>query len=122
LPVLKATFPSSLVFSAIFKISCGSSTGLGVCGGDVVGGDVVGGDAVRGGVSAFEPDPDALLVTKMSQSYSFLPPNLSEVTYRWYRLGQTWRLWHWQSRKQHLFPLPPVAFSLLILLSCLSSK
>ena len=70
LPVLKATFPSSLVFSAIVKGSCGSDTGLGVCGGVVVGGvlgaDVVGAGVVGGGVSEsmFEPDPDAWLAQK----------------------------------------------------------
>ena len=57
LPVLKATFPSSFVFSAIVKASCGSGTsgtGLGVVGG----GEVV---VVGGGDSGsmFEPDPDA---------------------------------------------------------------
>ena len=65
LPVLKATFPSSLVFSAIVKGSCGSDTGLGVCGG-VLGADVVGAGVVGGGVSEsmFEPDPDAWLAQK----------------------------------------------------------
>ena len=58
LPVLKATFPSSLVFSASVKVSCGSGSdaGLGVGGGDVVGGGVSG--------ITFEPDPDAWLAQK----------------------------------------------------------
>jgi hypothetical protein len=70
LPVLKATFPSSLIFSAIAKVSCGSGGGLGADGADGVdGGEVVvvgsvvvgGGDVVGTGVcgSMFEPDPDA---------------------------------------------------------------
>ena len=55
-PVLKAAFPSSFVFSAIAKVSWGSS---GV-GGVVLG--VIGGDVV--GTGEFEPDPDAWLATK----------------------------------------------------------
>ena len=51
LPVLKAAFPSSLIFSALFNGSCGSDAGgLGVVGGDVDSG-VSGND--------FEPDPEA---------------------------------------------------------------
>ena len=66
MPDLKATFPSSLVFSAIANLSCGSESGLGVCGGGVGGGDVVGGGVLGGGVSEsmFEPDPDAWLTQK----------------------------------------------------------
>ena len=81
LPVLKATFPSSLVFSAIVKLSCGSDdTGLGVCGGDVLGGDVVGGDEVgrgaSGNLNVFEPDPDAWLDThKQNELILFCPLN-----------------------------------------------
>ena len=52
LPVLKATFPSSLVFSAIVKVSGGSDARLGVDGGDV---DV----EVVGNGGVFDPDPDA---------------------------------------------------------------
>ena len=63
LPDLKATFPSSLVFSAIVKVSCGS--GLGEYGGGVGGGDLIGGGVVVGGVSnKSEPDPDAWLTQK----------------------------------------------------------
>ena len=67
MPVLKATFPSSLVFSALVRLSSGSGSGLGVRGGGVGGGEVVigGGDEVGGGGGVsdernmFELDPDA---------------------------------------------------------------
>jgi len=52
-PVLKATLPSSFVFSAIAKVSCGSDGGVGVVGGGV---------CDRGGV--LELDPDAWLAFK----------------------------------------------------------
>ena len=60
LPVLKATFPSSLVFSAIAKVSGGS---------DTVGGEDVVGRGVSG--SMFEPDPDAWLAQKISNRVLF---------------------------------------------------
>ena len=65
MPVLKATFPSSFVFSALVRLSSGSGSGLGVRGGGVGGGDVVlgGGDEVGGGGGVVSDermfDPDA---------------------------------------------------------------
>jgi hypothetical protein len=87
LPVLKATFPSSLVFSAIVKVlSCGSDAGLGVGGGEAVGNRGVSGSMFE------EPDPDAWLAQK-SVIGSFFASSVYS-TYRWCRLclGQTW-LW-----------------------------
>ena len=84
LAALKATFPSSLVFSAIAKLSCGSDAGLGVVGGDMVcrgvGEDAVGGRGVCGSV-VFEPDPDAWLAQKSAAIVFFFPSSLSLVPF-----------------------------------------
>ena len=88
LPVLKATFPSSLVFSAIAEVSSDGGVCVGVVGGGGVDGAGVRGGGVCARAGVLEPDPDAWLSRKSTvKSRSFyLKTEIKHTYHCWHHL------------------------------------